>query len=388
MPNWLLAFLSHDAAGLAFAAMMLLAGLYLLVKRRRAVEGSRLKGRLGLFAAIPFFAAGGLLLLGSIVHLTQAAKVRVDFPPPGKFVEVDGTRIHLVAEGEKSDAPTLVWFAGGHVGGFALQHLHRRMRGNFRSVLIDRPGTGWSDVGSFPRTTAKEVEEMWGALDSAGERGPYILIGHSLGGLLAANMARRRPDQVQSLVLLDATPPDTIIYGPKLSGLSDMRRDAFLTGFLRLFAIDYQKLAGMPAVPSKLDKQVNRELGRARLAMKAAESTSGSALASYSIFGEVSPAGLAAVAWETVVYDGELSPMPVYLVAPSDLAEFGSLPEAASAEKREADRMRKFFAATRERYMAVSNNSHRIVVPKGNGHNFPYEVPEFVVAAVNQAAKP
>lgn len=390
MPNWLLAFLSHDAAGLAVAALLLVPGAYLLARRRRRSGNDDVKHthRASLYGGVLLLALGGLLALGSIVHLVETAQRRAEFPMPGRFVEVHGAKIHLVAEGRKSGRPTLVWFGGGHVGGYAVHNLHRRMRGAFRSVLIDRPGTGWSDVGSFPRTTAKEAEEMWAVLDEAEERGPYVLIGHSFGGLLAANMARRQPERVKALVLLDATPPDTIIYGPKLSALSDMRRDAFLTGLLRLFAIDYAKLREAPPGLSALEAKVNRELGSARVALRAAERSSGSAMASYSIFEELSPTGLADVSWETVVYDRELSPMPVYLVAPGDLLEFGSLPEAANAQQREAARMQNFFAATRERYLAVSDKSQRIYAPKGTSHNFPYEVPDFVVAVVTRAATP
>ena len=380
MPNMLLALLSHDAAGLAIAALFLVPGLLLLMMRRRRA------GRKGVgILSLMMLAVGALLATGSIVHLVQVVQARPK--APGRFVDVRGTRIHLQAEGPKGAAPTLVWFAGAHSGGNAVYHLHRRLRDRFHSVLIDRPGTGWSDVGSFPRTTAKEAEEMWAALDAAGEKGPYVLIGHSFGGLLAANMARRQPNRVKAVVLLDATPPDTIVYGPKLSALGDMRRDALLGGLFRLFALDYDKVRGAPPPPlAKLEQQVNKELGPQGVALRAVEKAPATSFAAYSIFREISPLGLADVAWDTVVYDGDLDPLPVYLVAPGELIEWSTLPEAATAEQQEAVRMQRFFAITRERYLATSGKSQRIYAPKGTGHNFPYEAPDFVASVVAQAA--
>jgi pimeloyl-ACP methyl ester carboxylesterase len=77
--------------------------------------------------------------------------------------------VHVLAEGQARDGrPPVVWFAGGHAGGFAMHHLHRAFRGETRSILIDRPGTGWSDAGPFPRTTAREADEMVLALERAG----------------------------------------------------------------------------------------------------------------------------------------------------------------------------------------------------------------------------
>lgn len=390
MPNELLAFLSLDYAGLILALPLLAVGLWLVLRHRwrRTAKGAGAQRKTGRrWPGVLLLIAGGVLAGGSIKHLSDIAQAWRDFPPPGRFVTVDGTSIHVLAQGPKSARPTLVWFAGGHVPGLAIDHLHRRVRGNFRSVLIDRPGTGWSGPGKFPRSTVREAQEMWAALEAAGEKGPFVLIGHSFGGLLAANMARSHPERVKSLVLLDATPPDTIIYGPKLGGLAKMRSDALWGGLFALVGLDYQKIAGdAPTGADRLDRIIARELGQSYAASKALGRSPAFAFTSYSIYSELSPTGLADVAWDTVVYDGELSPMPVFLMAPRDLLEFGKLPEAANAKQREAARMARFFASTRERYLASSTNAQRIYAPAGTGHNFPYEAPDLVVATVMRAA--
>jgi pimeloyl-ACP methyl ester carboxylesterase len=102
-----------------------------------------------------------------------------------------------------------------------MHHLHRAFRGETRSILIDRPGTGWSDTGPFPRTTAREAEEVVLALERAGERGPFIWAGHSFGGCWQPTSRGAGPTWCTLLVLLDPTPLETIVFGPRLGALKD-----------------------------------------------------------------------------------------------------------------------------------------------------------------------
>ena len=300
--------------------------------------------------------------------------------------------MHVLAEGVASDGrPPVVWFAGGHASGYAIHHLHRAFRGETRSILIDRPGTGWSDVGPFPRTTAREAEEMVLALERAGEVGPFVWVGHSFGGLLVANIARRRPELVHALVLLDPTPLETIVFGPRLSALKDMRHTAWLGGFAQLFGIDIparheKKQRATPAYAKVLDA-VRAVLGPEVTSARAIEARSGAWFTQASIYGELKPEGVAACAWDTVVYDGDLGDLPVWLVAPKDDSDGGDialLAEAQSGDAANAKRMFRFFAATRERYLAASTRSKRVVAPKGAGHNFVFELPEFTIGVLRE----
>jgi pimeloyl-ACP methyl ester carboxylesterase len=240
----------------------------------------------------------------------------------GRLVDLGGYRVHLLAEGTTpAGRAPVVWFAGGHAGGFAIHHLHRAFRGETRSILIDRPGTGWSDAGPFPRSTAREADEMVLALERAGETGPFIWVGHSFGGLLAANIARRRPDLVHTVVLLDPTPLETIVFGPRLGALADMRRTAWRGGFAQLFGINLAQRAEArarqtPAYAKVIDA-TRAVLGPEVAAARPIEANAGAWFTQASIYGELSPEGAAAVAWDTVVYDRDLGDLPVWLVGPA-----------------------------------------------------------------------
>ncbi|MBS0421286.1 MAG: alpha/beta fold hydrolase [Proteobacteria bacterium] len=367
MPNVLLALLSREWIALAV-------GIALLVSGTAAPAPAPVKWACAIF--------GALLALGGLVNLTRISRARRRHPPQGKLCNLGGYRVHLLAEGSSHDRPPIVLFGGGHAAGAAMIHIHRALVQRNRSILIDRPGTGWSDTGPFPRTTAREAQEMMAALDAAGESGPFVFVGYSFGGLLAANMARRYPQRVAALVLLDPTPLETIVFGPRLAALRQMRTDELKTALARLIGwpADFarsrlsRESAGA-AVNNRFEACLGADLER----MRELEAGAGPHLANYSIYRELSPTGAAASGWETVVYDGDLGDLPVFLVAPGTTEEIGSLPEMRAAQQSEAQRMQRFFARTRERYLATSTRSQRVHAPPGSTHQFVYENPEFIV---------
>ncbi|MFO0449025.1 MAG: alpha/beta fold hydrolase, partial [Pseudomonadota bacterium] len=336
-------------------------------------------------------AIAAVLAVGATSHLVHVAQVRAKYPPPGKLVDVGGYRIHVLAEGDAGGRPPIVWMPGGHGGGFAFHHLHAALRDEARSILIDRPGSGWSDPGPFPRTTPREVEEVVAALRAAGERGPFVFAGHSFGGLLLANVARRYPESTAAVVLIDATPPDAINYAPPNPFIDDMFREATLNVFLRAFGIRRdlaQRLFGeeLPPEFQRVTRIIEQQLGDAGRALRAIEDAPRAPAASRSSFEELRRGGLG---YEETVYDGDLLDLPVYLVAPPRMAEFETVakeiiggPEERA--KRDAIRLQRFYTLTRERYMHVSSRSVRVFAPDGSGHNFPYEHPEFMVETIRR----
>lgn len=378
----LLALGSREWAGLVIAAFvaLLFGGLAMAVG-----------GAAGATLSLAGVALASVLALASLRHLWVLGRVRRAHPPPGQMIDLGGYHIHVLAEGQARDSrPSVVWFAGGHASGLAIHHLHRAFRDETRSILIDRPGTGWSDTGPFPRTTAREAEEVVLALERAGERGPFVWAGHSFGGLLAANVARRRPDLVHTLVLLDPTPLETIVFGPRLGALKEMRRTAWLGGLAQLFGINLRERADAKSrqnpAHAKVMDAARRVLGPEVEAARCVEANAGRCFAEASIFRELTPEGVAACAWDTVVYDRDLGDLQVWLVAPQDNsdADIAALPEAQAGGVDQARRMFRFFAASRERYLATSTRARRVVAPAGSGHNFVYEDPAFTIGVMRE----
>jgi pimeloyl-ACP methyl ester carboxylesterase len=75
----------------------------------------------------------------------------------------------------------------------------------------DRAGTAWSDLGPIPRSMKQEVAELRALLEKAKESGPFVLVGHSYGGLLMRLYAATHPSDVAGIVLVDSTHESTVL---------------------------------------------------------------------------------------------------------------------------------------------------------------------------------
>jgi len=128
-------------------------------------------------------------------------------PPPGRLVDVDGLQLHLNCFGQ--GGPTVVFDAGaGEIGSLAWGTVPAEVAADTRVCTYDRAGFGWSSPGPMPRTAGQVVLELHALLNSAGESGPFVLVGHSLGGKHMRLYAARYPDDVVGMVLVDARHED------------------------------------------------------------------------------------------------------------------------------------------------------------------------------------
>ena len=130
------------------------------------------------------------------------------FPPPGRLVDVGGFRIHLQVQGDDRAGPTVVLEAG--LGSFSPNWywVQQALAPHVRVVSYDRAGLGWSDPSPAPRDAGTMAVELHAALHAAGIPGPYVLAGHSFGGLVVRAFADAYRPETAGLVLVDASHPD------------------------------------------------------------------------------------------------------------------------------------------------------------------------------------
>ena len=144
-------------------------------------------------------------LLGALAVVTALGVAAIERanPPQGRFVEVEGGRLHLVELGSP-DAPPVVLLHGasGNLGDMRLA-LGDRLAVRHRVILIDRPGHGWSERpgGSADASPARQAKLIHQALQTIGVR-RAIVVGHSWSGALATAYALDNPQDVAGLVLL------------------------------------------------------------------------------------------------------------------------------------------------------------------------------------------
>ncbi len=139
---------------------------------------------------------------------TWHASTPVDHP--GTMVDVGGHKLYLQCVG--SGSPTIVWEAGAQGPGWlhTAQYLMGRLAETSRVCVYDRPGLGWSDPGPYEDVShwSQAVTDLHTALAKAGEKGPYVMAGHSYGGLLVRLFALTYPKDVAGLVSIDPSHED------------------------------------------------------------------------------------------------------------------------------------------------------------------------------------
>jgi pimeloyl-ACP methyl ester carboxylesterase len=143
------------------------------------------------------------VLIGGLVWFTAstARKVEAALPPRGRFVEMDGARIHYLDTGGAGPAVVMIHGLGGNLLHFDYA-LAGRLAGEFRLILVDRPGSGYSTraAGADATLTAQAaaISKLIGAL---GLTRPLV-VGHSLGGAISLALALDHPDCVGGLALI------------------------------------------------------------------------------------------------------------------------------------------------------------------------------------------
>lgn len=136
--------------------------------------------------------------------LYQKLRETVDrrrYPPPGRLIAVGKTLLHLHEQGQGS--PVVVFESGIGASSLSWAVIQPKVAAFSRSVSYDRAGLGWSATSHEPRSIPGMIQELRSLLSSAGLAAPFVLVGHSFGGLLARVYAFIYPHEIVGLVLLD-----------------------------------------------------------------------------------------------------------------------------------------------------------------------------------------
>ena len=148
-----------------------------------------------------------LAVVGAIYQAIATERAERAYPPPGEMVDVGGYSLHINCVGRGS--PTVILDAGS--GGMSAQwvRVQQEVSGTTRVCAYDRAGMGWSEMSPEPRDAGQITGELHTLLGRAGIEEPYVLVGHSFGGMYMQTYAARYPDEVAGVALVDSsTEPD------------------------------------------------------------------------------------------------------------------------------------------------------------------------------------
>ena len=299
----------------------------------------------------------GLALVGAGYEAIAAGGDAKAYPPPGRLIDVGGYQLHIQCVGTGS--PTVVLDAGLSGASLDWSLVQTEMGRTTRVCAYDRAGMGWSDPGPQPRSPSQIARELHTLLTNAGIPGPYVLVGHSLGGKNVRMFALQHPEEVVGLVLVDArseyvdahiSAAEASGFPQALQGQGAMYAVARRLGIARLFG------ATLLQMPSSLPDAT-------RTAM-ALFTTQPQAVAATTAEGA-----------ERAADDGALQAAP----------GLGNRPLIVLASEQNMTQT-PFWPEAQRQLAALSTNGH-LIVPAGSGHYIHWDHPAVVIDAVRQVVE-
>jgi pimeloyl-ACP methyl ester carboxylesterase len=142
-------------------------------------------------------------IIAGLVGFTAstARRVEAELPPRGRFIDIDGQRIHYVDTGGSGPVVVLIHGLSGNMLNFSYA-MADKLAGNFRVILVDRPGSGYSTrPASMSATLTAQAATLATLFRRLGLKRP-LLVGHSLGGAVSLAIALDHPDCAGGLALI------------------------------------------------------------------------------------------------------------------------------------------------------------------------------------------
>jgi pimeloyl-ACP methyl ester carboxylesterase len=178
--------------------------------------------RRGRWLLTPVIVVLALASIGATYENVSLQHDRRTFPAPGKRYDVGGHLLHLDCHGH--GGPTVVLANGLGEISASWARITGPVAGATRVCAYDRAGQGWSEDAEQPQDGVTAARDLHTLLAAAGERGPFVLVGHSTGGTYAMSYAAKYPGQVAGLVLLDSSSPEQFTRMPAYPGQYAMMR--------------------------------------------------------------------------------------------------------------------------------------------------------------------
>jgi pimeloyl-ACP methyl ester carboxylesterase len=193
-----------------------------------------LRSRTRVWLLYPVFAALLLSAFGGAYETYRESAGRNTYSMPGRLIDVGGHELHINCTG--AGGPTVVLEPGLGEPSTAMAWIAPEVATTTRVCVYDRAGRGWSESAAGPQDGIQVATDLHTLLERAGEPGPYVLAGHSAGGIYVLNFARLYPEQVAGVILLDSMHPEQYTRITSWPGFYEMfrRASALLPSLTRL----------------------------------------------------------------------------------------------------------------------------------------------------------
>lgn len=318
---------------------------------------------------LPLFLTIIVIGVSTTIFLTLAARakslLKKQYPPIGKMIDIGGYRLHMHVEGVGT--PTVILDAGAGGIGLSWELIRPTIAKITRVVTYDRAGLGWSDPSPYLRDAATMALELHAMLTNADIKAPYILVGHSLGGVIARQFAAKYPNEVAGLVMVDSAHEQQMKHFPQaMVKMVDSMKGMFavmkLVSKLGIFALkpNLISIGGNGKLPNDLVLQMQRVMASSKSHAEAMIAESESVYA----------------AGTQPVYT--LGDMPLTVISHGQL-DGNAVPPSLGQQVR--DDYEAAWQKLQVEITSLSTRGRRIVAER-SGHNVIFDQPEIVIESV------
>lgn len=191
---------SREVLNWVWPPVLLALVIWMFARARR-----QLHSRSRFWLLYPVLAVLAAAAVGGGYETVREAADEHAYAMSGQLIDVGGHRLHLHCTG--SGSPTVVLQPGGGDFSSAMAWIAPAVAADTRVCVYDRAGRGWSEPADSPQDATQIATDLHALLQRANVPGPYVLAGHSFGGLYILTHAYRYPDDVAGMVLIDSTNP-------------------------------------------------------------------------------------------------------------------------------------------------------------------------------------
>jgi len=316
-----------------------------------------------LIALIP-----GLVCIGATYRVIGNWQDARRFHQKGRTIQAGPVKLNLDCTGQGS--PTVVLESGSTIPALGWAKVQPEIARFARVCSYDRAGYGWSEPGPEPRTITQIAKELKALLDAADEAGPYVLVGHSLGGFTVRVFTSLYPNEVAAVVLVESGHPDQeerMQAALSPTERSQQERDQKLQSFLVpwIIRLGIARLVWRDAGPESFSRELREEINHLTWQSKALHAADAEMQALEESSAEVRAAQ-------------NLGERPL-IVLTGAKSQLGNSPPG----KTEEEQQRIWEEVLQAELARLSTRGKQIIVPE-SGHMMPYERPEAVISAVNE----
>ena len=200
-----------------------------------------------------------VLAIAGVIYQTAATESdQRKYPPPGVLVNVGGYKMHIYCMGEGSPTVILDSANMGTVSNWAW--IQPELAKSTRVCAYDRADSGWSDLSAQPNDTKQNAEALHTLLKNANIANPYVLVGHSFGGLYVRMFAEMYPDEIAGMVFIEGTLPDGLNRLGKPDVMPNAPDAQMMDGTPFISRLGILRLVGFPGTDLDLPEQQRNEL--------------------------------------------------------------------------------------------------------------------------------